>query len=161
MVRGEYNDIARSTRPRSAGVTIEYVLRRVDEGDATVTESDDVVSLVKAEHGVPVELIPESALIVNSWYVRTDSTPGGVLQLQSLTGGLGLELMQPVQFVSYEDPERVVQWLRRCNGRIPGFRVSFPGGGPEARSLYIDRVIANTDAIVGPKKRSPDQRLGQ
>ncbi|HEV2148210.1 MAG TPA: hypothetical protein VGR37_12470 [Longimicrobiaceae bacterium] len=161
VIRGEFNDIARSTRPRNARVTLEYVLRRVDGGDATITESDDVVSFVSAKHDTTVELIPESALIVNSWYVRTNSTPSGVLHLRSTVGGLGLERFQPVQFASYEDAERMVQWLRRCKGSIPGFNISIPGRDLDANSLYIDRVIANTDPIVGPKTRSPEQRLGQ
>ena len=148
-LRGEFNVIPSDTRPDTAAVSLDYVLRRVDGGDATVTESDDVVTFVSARHkDQRVELVPESALTVNSWVVRTDRTPEGVMQLRSEAGGLGLEERKRVQFASYEDAERMVQWLRRCDGTIPGFEVSVGGRRPALQRLYIDRVKANTDPVV-------------
>lgn len=147
-IRGEFNEIPSSIRPHRATVALDYVFRLVDSGDASITESDDIVSFVSVRHDSIVELIPESALIVPSWYVRTDSSAEGVLKLRSIAGGLGLETLKPVQFASYEDAERAVQWLRRCEGRIPGFEAFVRERRPDAHRLYIDRVKANTDPVV-------------
>ncbi|HWU09298.1 MAG TPA: hypothetical protein VN520_23435 [Streptomyces sp.] len=146
-LRGEYNWITTDTRPVPATVVLDYVLRRVDGGAATITESDDTVTFVSAAQPIQAELIPTSALVVHSWLVRADRTLEGVLNLRSNVGGMDLERAKPVQFASYEDAERMVIWLKRCNGQIPGFEATIRGRRPDAQRLYIDRVEANTDPV--------------
>lgn len=138
-----------STEKISATITLEGVVRRVEGGVATYTESDDVV-VREATRTEPVslELVAAADLERKSWLIaeaRMDGRCGDVIHMSDPTG-------EPLslQFGDVAEAEAVLAWLRTHRRETLGGRQLYLGDprlpmpGGSGRS---SRILARNDSI--------------
>jgi hypothetical protein len=101
---------ANADREVKATLYVDYVVRRVSQGHATLYEGDDVVHQVHVADTIPnVTLIPERDLRVLSWrLVARGRGPLAIQQVRPSTRP------QTLQFGSYESAVRLRDWIAVC-----------------------------------------------
>lgn len=126
-----------SGRGVNATLVVDYVLRRVVAGHASMYEGDDVVYLVHGSDTLRnAVIIPPSDLRVQVWELVG---PGNLLlQGEEVSIGRGEAIFQ---FGSYESAVRMRNWLARCEvERFPAYRF-FVGEEPITRGTIPDLRI--------------------
>jgi hypothetical protein len=143
----------------SADVYLDYVLRRVVRGQATVTESDDAVVFEPGRDSVmnvivvPGDMLQPAAFTLK---VGAGSDRDPTLHVTGVPSGINAGAVT-LRFPTYENAMGMLAWLRGCKASAVGYTLTVGFGGPVLTESDLGRMYVWRDPLAPPVATSVGQ----